>query len=107
MTPIVGVLGVLVLASAAAIGWVRSQWYVGDNSGYVAIFQGIPGSLAGVPLQTLAEPTDLPLTSLPTIRAESVAEGIDAPSLPAAQQIVTTLRIEAASCTVTASDTCS
>lgn len=95
IAPIVGVLGALVLVSAAAIGWVRSQWYVGESVGYVAIFQGIPGSLAGLPLQTLAVTTDLPVTALPTIRAESLAEGIDAATLPAAEQIVQTLRTEA------------
>ena len=95
IAPIVGGLGALVLVSAAAIGWVRSQWYVGESVGYVAIFQGIPGSLAGLPLQTLAVTTDLPVTALPTIRAESLAEGIDAATLPAAEQIVQTLRTEA------------
>ncbi len=106
VAPIIGVLVGLALVVAAAIGWVRSQWYVGESSGYVAIFQGIPGSLAGLPLQTLAEPTDLPVTSLPTIRAESLADGIDAASLSGAEQIVATLRTEAESCTPTPADAC-
>lgn len=104
--PVVGVLVVAGLGIAAAVGWVRSQWYVGINSGYVAIYQGIPGSLAGLPLQQVAESTDLPVTSLPAIRAESLAEGIDATSLPAAEQVVATLRTEAASCTPSTTDPC-
>jgi serine/threonine protein phosphatase PrpC len=104
--PVIAVLFVAGLAIAGAVGWVRSQWYVGINSGYVAIYQGIPGSLAGLPLQQVAETTDLPVTSLPAIRAESLAEGIDATSLSAAEQIVTTLRTEAANCTPSTTGPC-
>jgi protein phosphatase len=56
-------LAVVVLI-AVAIGatflYVRSQWYVADDNGTVAIYHGVRGSFAGVSLSRLGNATDLP-----------------------------------------------
>lgn len=90
-------IAIIVLAS---LTWVRSQWYVGDSGGYVAIYQGLQGSLAGMPLQSVAQTTTLPVTDLPLFDRELVAKGIPAANLSDAQRISDELVRRAAACKV-------
>jgi PPM family protein phosphatase len=68
----------LVGAGALARLWVLQQYYVGDDNGQVAIYQGIGGDVLGIPLHQVAEPTDLTLTSLPETDRSAVVDGIPA-----------------------------
>ncbi len=54
---IVAGLVVLVLLVGALIGraWIRTNYYVGVRDGQVAVFQGVTGSIFGIPLQGVAE----------------------------------------------------
>ena len=90
--------GALITAQA----WLQSQWYIAVNgspgTGTVAIYQGVPGNLAGVSLSTLTTDTGLPAGQLPLFDQELVSKGIPAESEADAQRIVTELQVRADEC---------
>jgi hypothetical protein len=73
---VVAVLAVLAGGGVLARMWVLQQYYVGANEQHVAIFQGVRGSVLGLPLQHLAEQTDIALTDLPEATRNTVQDGI-------------------------------
>jgi PPM family protein phosphatase len=85
---------VLVGGAALARLWVLQQYYVGaDETQQVAIFQGVPGDVLGVPLNVAAERTDIALTDLPESERNQVVAGIPtADGLTGAQGLVERLR---------------
>ncbi|MDC3001192.1 protein phosphatase 2C domain-containing protein [Actinomycetota bacterium] len=89
-------------ALIAAQAWLQSQWYIAVNgspgTGTVAIYQGVPGNLAGVSLSTLTKDTGLPAGQLPLFDQELVSKGIPAESEADAQRIVTELQVRADEC---------
>ncbi|MGH2767935.1 MAG: Stp1/IreP family PP2C-type Ser/Thr phosphatase [Actinomycetota bacterium] len=68
-----GILLLLALAARMALG---AAWYVGDDEGRVAVFQGIPGSLAGIRLNSVAARTDIPTDSLTEVYQRRLREGM-------------------------------
>src|SRR5207244_6033590 len=66
-------LGVAVVVLLLVLGLLggflalRSSWYVGEQSGHVAVFRGVPGSFAGIRVSSLAHMTDITTVSLPAI----------------------------------------
>jgi len=99
---IVAIAAVTYGALIAAQAWLQSQWYVAVNgspgTGTVAIYQGVPGNLAGVSLSTLTTDTGLPAGQLPLFDQELVSKGIPAESEADAQRIVTELQVRADEC---------
>ena len=91
---------IIAIIWVAGFAWLRSQWYVADSDGYVTIYQGVPGTVLGVRMQTVVEVTDLPVGSLPLFDAGLVDAGLVANSKEGADNIVTTLRASAARCAV-------
>jgi len=89
--------GLLVYAGVQlASSWVREQFYVGDESGEVAVYQGLSQEIGPVRLSELYEVTGgLPVEALPSIFQEQVAESIAADDLGDARRIVERLRREA------------
>src|SRR5215207_7804583 len=73
---IVAVLAVLAGGGVLARMWVLQQYYVGAEQQHVAIFQGVRGSVLGLPLQHLVEQTDIALTDLPEATRNTVQDGI-------------------------------
>ena len=73
---IVAVFAVLAGGGVLARMWVLQQYYVGANDDHVAIFQGVRGSVLGLPLQHLVEQTDIALTDLPEATRNTVQDGI-------------------------------
>ncbi|MFM7211076.1 MAG: PP2C family protein-serine/threonine phosphatase, partial [Actinomycetota bacterium] len=74
---------VIVAIAAVAIAgtaWVRAQWYVGQSGGFVTIYQGVSGSVLGIPMQTTVQVSDLAVGTLPLFDAGLVADGIVADS---------------------------
>jgi serine/threonine protein phosphatase PrpC len=69
-------LVLLVGAGALARVWVLDQYYVGFDGNQVAIFQGIRGDVLGIPLQQVAEQTDIALGDLPESERSLVRDGI-------------------------------
>lgn len=95
---LVGVAAVLLTARA----WLASQWYVSVNgsagTGTVAVFQGVNGSLLGIPLSSLHTDTDLQVGTLPLFVQENVSKGIPASNEADAQRIVEALEQQALQC---------
>ncbi|HEY5549375.1 MAG TPA: Stp1/IreP family PP2C-type Ser/Thr phosphatase [Coriobacteriia bacterium] len=94
---------VLVLATGwGAWSYARSRAYLIAESGYVAVYQGVPGSFAGVGLNWRAQLTDIPVDRLdPQIRAR-LTDGIPFGKLPDALDRVEELRATAEPATGTA-----
>lgn len=91
-----GIIAVTVVVLLAVIGtmsalWVRSQWYVGVSDDRVAIYQGVPGSILGFPLQTTYSVSEVRVESLPSFDANLVRNGIVTDSPESAQRVVVDL----------------
>jgi serine/threonine protein phosphatase PrpC len=75
--------------------WVDRQWYVGESSGRVALYQGIPAAPLGVELSTVVEETELPaeeVTAFPEYA--DLASGITAESEADARAILDQMRTD-------------
>ena len=89
------------LASVAIAGvvgwnWVRGQYYVGAESGTVAIYRGVAQTLGPLELSSLDETTDIPVDELSAFSQSRLEATIPAGDRAAADQVVETLRDEAA-----------
>ena len=82
------------LAVGAVVGRnaLMDSWYVGASGGQVAIYRGVPGSIAGMHVSRLDRRTDVRLSSLIEIEQERVREGKTAASLKEALDIVNNLQ---------------
>jgi serine/threonine protein phosphatase PrpC len=90
---VVAALILLVGGGALARLWVLQQYFVGDDAEQVAIFQGVRGDVLGIPLNQVAERTDVSLESLPEADRRTVLDGITASDgLDGARGVVDRLR---------------
>jgi len=83
---LLGILGGLLWA-----GWhyTQSQYYVGlTDDGYVAVFRGVPGSIAGVDLSQVDLRSTLKSDELTPVAQERVRKGIVAATQADARQIL-------------------
>ncbi|GAA1873172.1 protein phosphatase 2C domain-containing protein [Pseudonocardia ailaonensis] len=77
----VGVVAVLlVVGGLLARSWVLQQYYVGLDAEQVVIYQGVRGSVLGVPLQQVAERSDIKLSDLPEDARNNLRSGFSASS---------------------------
>jgi PPM family protein phosphatase len=97
--PVASVAVVLVLIGGALFVlkrfWVDRQWYVGESSGRVALYQGIPAAPLGLELSSVVEETELPaeeVTAFPEYA--DLASGITAESEADARAIVDQMRTD-------------
>src|SRR5262249_36549703 len=76
------------------LGWryTQDQYYVGADSGHVAIFQGINQSVVGINLSHVHQRTDIPLSGVPTQDLSTIQTTYSASSLAAAQIVVDNIR---------------
>ena len=63
-------------AGAATYRWSQSKYYIGDDDGTVAIFQGVPTNLFGVKLSHAVTDTAMETSALPPSWQEQLAQGI-------------------------------
>lgn len=70
---------------------IKGSWYVGVDGGRVAVFNGIPGAIAGFELGELSSKTDLRSDVLPELYQGRLQEGIKANSRDDAREIVADL----------------
>lgn len=82
----------LLLGGWAAKTWTSAQFYVGEDQGKVAIYNGFSQKLGPVSLSSLQETTDLTVESLPAYVQDRVRSTIPAGSREEADQIVRELR---------------
>lgn len=87
---------VVVVLGAAAFGgraYVRGQWYVGESNGLVAVYNGIPATVAGYHLSSVVETTDVPAQFAERLQPwQGLSDGITADSRPDAEAIVVQIR---------------
>jgi PPM family protein phosphatase len=69
-------LVLLVGAGVLARLWVMQQYYVGVNGDQVAIYQGVRGSVLGLPLQRLREGSEIKVQDLQETARSAVRDGI-------------------------------
>jgi len=86
----------LVTGGWLANGWISSQYYVGEDQGNVAIYNGVSQSLGPLGLSDLERTTDLRVDDLPSFAQARVRSAIPADSLQEAELIVQELRDSAA-----------
>jgi|HubBroStandDraft_1064217.scaffolds.fasta_scaffold00911_17 serine/threonine protein phosphatase PrpC len=98
MTLLIGLFVVLV-GGGLLVGYqiVRSQYYVGNDSGKVAIFRGMNDSVLGISLYSLYQPTDIPVSGITVLAAQELRRA-DTGSLAVAQQFVANLRKQYDTC---------
>jgi protein phosphatase len=89
---LVAIFLVALLAIFAVRGALANSWYVGIDRDRVAIFNGVPSSVAGFRLSRVAERTDLQAASLPDPVREDLQNGIKAEDRSDAREIVANLR---------------
>lgn len=95
---LVAVLAVVAAVITAGWWWTSSQFYVGNQNGYVSIYQGIPQTLGSVPLSSVVQTTNIPTVQLPVYAQELVTATIAAASRADAERIVGILDEQAATC---------
>jgi protein phosphatase len=79
LRPVLALLGVLVVLVAGvfvARTLVLQQYYVGVDQDQVTIYQGVRGNVLGIPLQRVAERSDIDLDDLPQSVRTQVTGGI-------------------------------
>jgi len=81
----------IIAALFAAYQWTQSHYYVGEDSGRVAIFQGVQQSIGPIGLSSVYQTTTIEVSSLPSFQQESVQATINADNLRDAIDIVNRL----------------
>jgi protein phosphatase len=100
-TTLLALLALALVAGTGYFGWqyTQSQYYVGKtDDGYVAVFQGIRGSIGGVHLSNVALRSDLKLDDLQPVARRQVQRGIPAEDRTDANQIVQRLENQREPC---------
>jgi PPM family protein phosphatase len=84
----------IVIIGAGYAGWryTQAQYYVGEDTGHVAIFHGINQNLAGLKLSSVYQRTEIPLAGVPVTDQGLIRATIVAGSLGHAQSIVSNIR---------------
>lgn len=91
------VIAILGLSALAARASLQRSWYVGEHQGQVAVFNGIPGEVAGISLSDPKRTYDIPVVGLPAPEQANLQDGITASSQQDAERIVENLDKLAAS----------
>ena len=76
--------------------WTQQQYFFGQHHGVVTIYRSVNADLLGYDLSTPYEGTNLLVSELSSIDADSVTEGMDSGSLAEAKDTVTRLYEQAA-----------
>lgn len=99
-TPWWAIVGVAVLVAAllGAWSWTRSQYYVGEYEGSVAVFQGIPQGFGPNGFSTVEQVSPVKVDALPEFEREKLEARIPADSPQDALRIVAALAAAAERC---------
>jgi PPM family protein phosphatase len=86
-------LSIVAVATIGARIYINHQWYVGDDNGRVAIYQGVPASILGFDLSHVQETTELPSADVVRYQVwRDLPDGITAKSFQDAESIVSSMR---------------
>lgn len=78
--------------------YIAGQYYVGNDSGKVAIFNGIPDRILGRSFSDVTERTDINLTDLPTFYRNQVTNTISVSNVTAARATIAELGLRSEAC---------
>ena len=85
---LLAVVGVVAGAAWAADSYARSQAYLIDEGGYVAVHEGVPGSFAGLRLSWPSQLSTVPVDALDPITATRLQQGIRVGGLAEARALL-------------------
>jgi PPM family protein phosphatase len=97
-TILVVLLVVIVGGGFAAWSYTQRQYYVGESSGYVAIFRGVNQKVAGISMSSVYRRTGIPIGQVTTDDRQQVMSTITATGLPDANKIVHSIWLGAENC---------
>ena len=72
----ISIIALLVVSLVIAVLFIRSEYYIGINGSTVAIYQGVPSKIAGLPLSNLIDTTTIEVKNLPQSVQDKLALGI-------------------------------
>ena len=72
----ISIIALLVVSLVIAVLFIRSEYYIGINGSAVAIYQGVPSKIAGIPLSNLIDTTTIEVKNLPQSVQDKLALGI-------------------------------
>jgi protein phosphatase len=98
---VVLVLGAVVGGSYTAYRWSQQQYYVGEASGHVAVYQGVSQKVGRWGLSHVIAPSDIPLADLPDYYRSKLDSTVSTASIEDAHRLVTDLRVLAIQCQTT------
>jgi serine/threonine protein phosphatase PrpC len=103
--PAFWLIPLIAILALAAGGWgtyayVCDQYYIAETNGYVGVYQGIPGDVAGIHTSRLYDETTIKLTDLPVSWRTKVEATIrmDSGGLEQAERTVQELRDKSTQC---------
>ncbi len=86
---------VIIVAALLADSYARSRAYLIDEGGYVAVYQGVPGTFAGISLTWPSTVTTIPVDALDTVTATRLKSGVRVDGLDAARALAEVYRAHA------------
>jgi serine/threonine protein phosphatase PrpC len=89
---VLAAVAVVVISAWGAYAYSASRAYLIDESGFVTVYRGVPGSFAGISLNWRVERTNVPVDRLELPVASRLKEGIAFEGLDAALERVEELR---------------
>ncbi|MBA3743939.1 protein phosphatase 2C domain-containing protein [Sporichthya sp.] len=95
---IAGIVIALIAGGWAGYAWSQRQYYVGADTGRVAIYKGLSQKIIGLSLSDTYEHQDIELGDLPPYDRQEVEDTIFADSLGDAHKVVDRLRALATAC---------
>jgi serine/threonine protein phosphatase PrpC len=99
-------LAVVVLAAISggsylAYSWAQQQYYVGEDNGHVAIYQGVAQNVGPWELSQVVDESDIKLSDLPDFYRGKLDSTVSTTSIEDARRLVTDLRVQAIKCQTT------
>jgi protein phosphatase len=89
---------VLGLGTWGLVSYTRNSYFVAADRGYVAVYNGLPGSVLGVELSSMVGRTDIPVANLPRFYQRAVENAISVSNREAAAATTGELRAMAERC---------
>ena len=82
--------------------YLDRQWYVGEDRGHVAVYQGIPATFGGVHFSHVELETDIPVSEVAKLpQYPALSEGITANDRTEALAVVEQIRSDLAAAAAT------
>lgn len=94
MFGLLGIITILLGGIALAYEWTQTRYFVGTDGTTVIIYQGVQQELGSLSLNSVAEETGIPLSSLDGMERRQIERTLSASSLDEAREIVARLGVD-------------